>query len=73
MSALAEIGKTVIIHRDELMYHLGPSIVIRDNLPNRDLGYPTAIEYESGRLFVIYWGHETGEVSCIQGTYVNLT
>ena len=31
MSALAGIGKTVIIHKDELMYHLGPSIVILDN------------------------------------------
>ena len=48
-------------------------IVIRDDLPNGDLGYPTTIEYEPGRLFVIYYGQEPDGVTCVQGTYVSLS
>ena len=47
-------------------------IVIRDDLPNGDLGYPTTIEYEPGRLFVCYYGQEPDGVTCVQGTYVDL-
>ena len=46
-------------------------IIIRD-LPNSDLGYPTTIEYEPGRLFVCYYGQEPDGITCIQGTYVTL-
>ena len=31
MSGLAEIGETVIIHKDRYTYDLGPSIIILDN------------------------------------------
>ena len=48
-------------------------IVIRDDFPNDDLGYPTAIEYEPGKLFVCYYGQEPDGVTCIQGTYLTLT
>jgi len=48
-------------------------IVLRDDLPNSDLGYPTTIEYAPGQLFVCYWGQEPDGVTCIQGTYVTLT
>jgi hypothetical protein len=47
-------------------------IVIRDNLPNSDLGYPTTIEYEPGRLFCCYYGQEPDGVTCVQGTYLSL-
>ena len=47
-------------------------IIIRDDLPNGDLGYPTTIEYEPGCLFVCYYGQDTDGVTCIQGTYVKL-
>ena len=43
-----------------------------DDLPNGDLGYPTTIEYEPGRLFVCYYGQEADGVTCVQGTYVEL-
>ena len=46
--------------------------VIRDDLPNRDLGYPTTIEYEPGKLFVCYYGQTADGVTCVQGTYVTL-
>ena len=47
-------------------------IVVRDDLPNGDLGYPTTIEYEPGKLFVIYYGQAQDGITCIQGTYVAL-
>ena len=47
-------------------------IVIRDDLPNGDLGYPTAIEYEPGRLFCIFYGQHDDGVTCVMGTYVDL-
>ena len=47
-------------------------IIIRDDLPNRDLGYPTTIEYEPGQLFVCYYGQEPDGVTCVQGTYLTL-
>ena len=47
-------------------------IVVRDDLPNGDLGYPTTIEYEPGRLFVCYYGQEPDGVTCVQGTCVDL-
>ena len=50
----------------------GEEIVIRDDLPNRNLGYPSAIEYESGRLFTVYYGEDGKGVTCIQGTYLSV-
>ena len=47
-------------------------MVIRDDLPNSDLGYPTTIEYAPGHLFVCYYGQEPDGVTCIQGTYFTL-
>jgi len=51
----------------------GDEIVIRDDLSNSDLGYPTTIEYAPGRLFTCYYGQELDGVTCIYGTYVTLT
>ena len=54
-------------------WKIDQEIVIRGDLPNRDLGYPTTIEYAPGRLFTCYWGQEPDGVTCIQGTYTTLT
>jgi len=32
-----------------------PSLVLRDDFPNRDLGYACSVELESGRILTIYW------------------
>ena len=48
-------------------------IVIRADLPNGDLGYPTTIEYAPGELFCCYYGQEPDGVTCIQGTRVTLS
>ena len=47
-------------------------IILREDLPNRNLGYPTSIEYEPGNIFVVYYGEDTDGVTCIQGTYVTV-
>jgi hypothetical protein len=47
----------------------GEEIVIRDDLPNDNLGYPSVIEYEPGRLFTVHYGEDGDGLTCIQGTY----
>jgi len=47
-------------------------MVIRDDLPNGDLGYPTTIEYEPGQLFCCYYGQEPDGATCVQGTHFSL-
>jgi hypothetical protein len=47
-------------------------IVVRDDLPNGDLGYATTIEYDPGRLFVCYYCQDPEGVTGVEGTYVDL-
>ena len=47
-------------------------IVLRDDLPNGDLGYPTTVEYAPGRLFIIYYGQDGAGVTCVMGTWCEL-
>ena len=53
-------------------WQTGREIIVRDDLPNGDLGYPTTIEYAPGQLFVFYYGQEPDGVTCVQGTWVDL-
>ena len=48
-------------------------IVIRDDFANEYLGYPTTIEYEPGKLYCIYYGQQPDGVTCVMGTYIELT
>jgi len=57
---------------DGRSWNIDNEIVVRDDLPNGDLGYATTIEYEPGRLFTIYYCQDEG-TTCVQGTYVELT
>lgn len=50
----------------------GEDIVVRDDMPNGDLGYPTTLEYAPGCLFVCYYGQESDGVTCVMGTYVEI-
>ncbi len=45
--------------------------MIRD-LPNADLGYSTAIEYEPGKFFVVYYCQDRHGGTGIEGTYLTL-
>ena len=47
-------------------------IVLRDDLPNGDLGYPTSVEYAPGRLFTIYYGQDGTGVTYVMGTWCEL-
>ena len=60
-ACLSEDGGRTWLLRDE--------IVLRDDLPNSDLGYPTTVEYAPGRLFCIYYGQTPDGVTCVQGTW----
>ena len=48
-------------------------IIVRTGLPNSDLGYPTTIEYDPGRLFCCYYGQDKDGVTHVQGTYLKLS
>ena len=48
-------------------------LIIRDDLPNRNLGYSVSIEYQPGKIFTIYYGEDGEGVTCIQGTYWRLS
>jgi len=54
-------------------WKIDQEIVIRYDLPNSDLGYPTTIEYAPGQLCSCYYGQDLDGVTCIQGTHVTLT
>ena len=47
-------------------------IILRDDLPNGDLGYPATVEYAPGRLFTIYYGQDGDGVTGVMGTYCEL-
>jgi len=50
----------------------GPELVIRDDLPNANLGYPSVIEDAPGELFTVYYGEDADGVTGIQGTYFTI-
>ena len=54
-------------------WQIEKEIVLRDDLPNSDLGYPTTIEYAPGQLFCCYYGQTPDGVTCVQGTYLELS
>lgn len=54
-------------------WDLEDEIIIRDDLPNGDLGYPTTIEYEPGKLFCCYYGQEPDGITCVQGRHFELS
>lgn len=47
-------------------------LILRDDLPNRDLGYPAAILADDGSIFAVYYGQDKDGVTCIQGTRFTL-
>ena len=50
----------------------GDEIIVRDDFPNGNLGYPSLIEYAPGKLFSAYYGEDAEGVTCIQGTYFSV-
>lgn len=54
-------------------WQIDDEIVIRDDMPNDDLGYPVTIEYEPGSLFTVYYGRDTEGVTHLQASYTELS
>src|SRR4051812_47960450 len=45
-------------------------LIIRDDLPNSNLGYPTAVQLPDGRIFAAYYGEdETGLTHTIGSSF----
>ncbi|MFN2485983.1 MAG: sialidase family protein [Acidimicrobiia bacterium] len=45
---------------------------LADTYTGHNLGYPSVIECEPGRLFVVYYGEDEGGSTCIYGTYLGV-
>lgn len=45
-------------------------LIMRDDLPNRDLGYPAAILTAEGHVYTVYYGQGDDGVTCIQATRI---
>lgn len=50
-------------------WEIESELILRDDLRNRNLGYPTAIVQEDGTVFTAYWGEDPEGVTTIQGSY----
>lgn len=42
--------------------------IIRDDLPNRDLGYPSSLLVDEQNVFSVYYGQDSQGVTCIMST-----
>jgi len=47
-------------------------LVIRDDMPNRNVGYPTAVELPDGSLLAAYYGEDADGVTHIIGSRFRL-
>lgn len=72
----APFGLRATLSRDGgKTWDAGKTVVLRDDGGNGDLGYPSVVELEGGRAFVVYWmnhekpGDAGSEVRYIAGTF----
>ena len=49
-------------------WNIEKPLVLRDDLTNWDLGYPSAVLMDDKRIFVVYYAQDTDGVTCIQST-----
>jgi hypothetical protein len=45
---------------------------IRDDLPNKNLGYPSSVLANNGSVFTVYYGEDVDGTTCIQGSRYSL-
>ena len=48
-------------------WDIGREMILRDDLPNGDLGYPSSILASPGRVFTVYYGRDGEGVTHVQG------
>ncbi|MFP4283074.1 MAG: sialidase family protein [Verrucomicrobiota bacterium] len=51
----APYGQRAAISDDGVTWKLENEIILRDDAPNKDLGYPVSIELEPGRILTVYY------------------
>ena len=59
-SALESNGIRAAISEDE-GHTWGPVRILRDDLPNADMGYPASVEIDDGRIMSVYWYNMFGQ------------
>jgi hypothetical protein len=47
-------------------------IILRDDMKNENLGYPTAAELDNDQMFAAYYGEDEAGVTFVQGTHFRL-
>lgn len=47
-------------------------IIIRDDFSSANLGYPTSMQFEDGKIFTVYYGEDCDRVTCIQGSFYRI-
>ena len=55
-----------------LTWDIGCELVVRGDLPNANLGYPSSLLVSPGRVFTTYYAEDADGVTCIQGTYYSV-
>ena len=61
--------RACLSHDEGESWDIENEILIRTDFPDRDVGYPTSIQLDDGRIFTVYYGKDTDGVTCIQGSY----
>jgi hypothetical protein len=64
--------RACLSHDGGATWNVKREIVIRDDFPNANLGYPSAVVDAPGRVFVTYYGEDSMGVTCIWGSRVAL-
>jgi len=64
--------RACLSHDDGETWDIENEIVIRDDFPNADLGYPTSVQLEDETIFTAYYGQDKDGVTCIWGSYYKL-
>jgi hypothetical protein len=49
-------------------WDIAEELVVRGDLPNTNLGYPSSVLVAPGRVFTVYYAEDGEGVTCIQGT-----
>lgn len=64
--------RACLSHDEGETWDIKNEIVLRDDFPNHNLGYPTSIELEDGSILCAYYGEDRDGVTCIQSTRFSL-
>lgn len=53
-------------------WEISKELILREDLPNGDLGYPSSVLVSPGQVFTTYYGQDETGVTCIQGCYYSV-